>query len=302
MNHRGIFLAAALFACTGAAANHERLGDAAYGRSDYTEAFAEYRAAARRDSTTRLLGKLGAAALHTGEYRDAAVAYRRLAAKDVSRRREAATGLSLAAQGAERDDDAVALLDATLALRAIAPEQVAGRSVVSLVRGGQLKPKEMLDLFPFALATAADAGLVDSIMVAYGMALGETASCEDAMRAFRVVLRRSREPQVQQAAAAGLTRCGLQLGRDAMEANDPSTAIRWFDEAASADTDSAAGRLARVYLGDARLAQGDPVGAAIAYQAVVQSEDPDSISQLASRRLSELAQPTGPDSSRPRSQ
>ena len=288
--------------CSGAAADHERLGDAAYGRADYAEALAEYRAAARSDSTADLLAKLGAAALHTGDYRDAAVAYRRLAVEDASRRREAATGLALTAQGADRSDDAVALLDATIALRALAPEQVSGRSAVRLVRSGRLKANEMLELFPFALAAAADARLVDSIMIAYGNALSETAGCADAMRAFGAVLRRTREPETRRAAAAALTRCGMQLGREAMEGEDPGAAARWFEEAAAVDSGSASGRLAQVLLGDARLAQGDPVGAAIAYQAAMQAEDPDSISQLASRRLAELARPSGPDSSRLRAQ
>ena len=57
-------LAAVLAGCTLAAADHERLGDAAYGALRYDNAVAEYSAAEASGGRPRLWAKLGAAALH----------------------------------------------------------------------------------------------------------------------------------------------------------------------------------------------------------------------------------------------
>ena len=58
---RSALLLVCLLGCAGSAADHERLGDTAYGQGEYATALEEYRAAARDTTQGRIWAKLGAA-------------------------------------------------------------------------------------------------------------------------------------------------------------------------------------------------------------------------------------------------
>jgi tetratricopeptide (TPR) repeat protein len=288
-------------ACAGGA-DHERLGDVSYGKSLYSEALAEYRTAALSAPSARLSAKVGLSALHTQSYREAAEAYRRLAKEDGSRGFEAMVGLGLVARGAQRANDPVALRDAVVGLRPLAPNRLSGRDALGLVRGGQLSPGEAVLVFPAALAAAPDAGTIDSLLTAYGSALRATTACEDAVRAYRSVRRRSHDAKLRAAAGDGLAECGFQLAREALTLKQPDVAARWYGEAAAASPLSLVGRRARIGLGDLQVEQGDFVAAAIAYQSAITRDTTDSISQLAIQRLNALGSAQGPVGQQPEKQ
>ena len=298
------WLAAGLTACTGSAADHERLGDAAYGRERYEEALAEYEAAAHGVTSASLQAKLGLTAVHMRNYREAALSYRNLAARDPSRTEEAVSGLERVAREADKAGDTPALRDAITALRIIAPDRSAGRYALGLARRGGLAAPEAVTILPSAIAAAPDAGTVDSLLGQYAEALRETNACASATRIYRATLRRSSDSKLRAVLADGLAACAAQLGREAMAVNKADSAAYWFGEAVRADSTSEAGRQALVSLGDVRVAQGDILGAAMAYQAAITGAvESDTISQLAAHKLNALGSPQdGADSLKARSQ
>jgi tetratricopeptide (TPR) repeat protein len=289
MRLRLAILGLSLLGCSAPAADHERLGDAAYSRADILTALEEYRAAVRASATARLYAKLGAAALRAGEPREAADAYRKLALDDPSRADEAATGLELIARAAERAGDAAALQSAVVGLREVAPGRLSGRYAIGLVQSGNLGAQEMIAMGPAALAAAGDASTMDSILVLYGEAFRQTTACEDAARAYQSALRRGGGGALHTRAAQGFAGCASQLGQEALTVEHPDVAARWFGRAVSYDSTSDAGRRALVGLGDARVAQGDILGAAIAYQDAIVQNGRDSVTVLAEQRLSALS-------------
>ncbi|MDZ4862884.1 MAG: hypothetical protein SGJ01_05490 [Gemmatimonadota bacterium] len=274
--------------CIGSAADHERLGDTAYALAEYATALGEYRAAARDPGASGVWAKLAATAVRTGDYRDAAEAYARLAALDPSRATEAARGLELVALAASRDDVPAALQLAVDALRKLAPERVTGSQALAVMRGGRLPASDAAALGPRALAAAGDAATVDLMLVGYAEALQATTACGEAADAFQAVLRRSRDASIRARAAAGLGGCGLQLGREALAIDRPEMAARWFSRVLSVDSTSDRGRGALLGLGDARVAQGDLLGATIAYQDVLDASASDSFATEAGQRLARL--------------
>jgi tetratricopeptide (TPR) repeat protein len=275
-------------ACAGRAADHERLGDAAYGRAEYQPALQEYRAAARISQNARLAAKLGAAALKAGEIREAADAYRQLASLDNSRADEAATGLELVAKAAERAGDGSALQLAVVTLRGVAPQRLVSRYTLGIARSGKLTPEETIAIGPAALAAAPDGATGDSLLVLYASAARETTACEVAAAAYETVLRRTHDAPLKTRAANGYGLCAVQLGQEALTVDHAEIAARWFGKAASFSEGSPTGRRALVGLGDARIKLGDILGAAIAYQDAMQAEPDDSIGTLARQRLAAL--------------
>lgn len=289
---RALWPAVLLAAACSSAGGPELVGDRAYGAGRYAEAMARYREAARRRADGRLWAKIGAAALHLGDLKAAAEAYRQLAAEDPSRADEAADGLETVARGAERRDDPAALHDAVVALRAIAPERSVARYALALVRRSAVPPEDALTILPAAMAAAPDPAAMDSLLAAYGAALQRSGGCDRAAPAYRAALRRSRSPAVRAAAAPGLAACALSLGLGALGQGRADEAAAWFRQAVSVDSTSWIGRRALIGLGDARVGQGDVIGAAIAFQsAVVEGQTPDSITRLAEDRLRALGAP-----------
>ncbi len=275
-------------ACAGSAADHERLGDTAYVQGEYTSALDEYRAAARSKADARLWAKFGAAALKAGEFREAGQAYEKLAAADPTRVVEAARGLEQVARGAEQAAVGLALEEAVEGLRRLSPERVNPRHTIALVRSGRLQPVQAVGIGPNALAAAGDAVAVDQMLAQYGAALQSTTACGDAAEVYQAVLRRSRDAVLRQRVGTGLTVCGLQLGLEALLVKKPDIAGEWFGRVIAIDSTSEAGRRALVGLGDARIVQGDLLGATIAFQDAMKPGASDSIVTMASARLARL--------------
>jgi hypothetical protein len=142
---------------------------------------------------------------------------------------------------------------------------------------------------PAALASAADGRTVDSLLVAYGGAQRVTTACESATRTLQTALRRTRDAGLRVTASDGVSACALRLGLDALAGEQAETAERWFEAAITAAAASPSGWRAQIGLGDARLSQGDVLGAAIAYQTVISAAGvPDSLSKMASSKLHAL--------------
>lgn len=279
--------------------SREEIGDAAYVEGRFADAYAAYAAAAPAASAD-IWAKLGAAAMGMGALDSAAEAYVRLEAEDPARTAEAADGLEIIARRAERAGDLGALRTALFALRRVAPERPLGRLTYALARRAALTPAEVVALLPSALGAAPDAAGFDRLLLRYAIALRDSEDCPAAAEAYRSVLRRSPAPALRNPAADGLARCAVELGLASLSGNRPVDADRWFTLAAQVDPASPAGRRALVGLGDARVAQGDPIAAAIAWQRAIDRGEPaDSIARMASSRLRGLdLTDTAGDSSR----
>lgn len=275
-------------ACGGSASDHERLGDAAYVDADYTTALREYQAAARNRDDAKVWAKLGAAALKSDNLRESADAYEKLAASDKTRISEAARGLEQVAQAAASEGSDAALHAAVEGLRRLAPERVSPRHTLAMVRSERLEPAEAAAMGPLALAAASDAATTDQMLLQYGVALQATTACSEAAEIFQIALRRSHDPVLRTKAIKGLGDCGLQLGQEALLVDRPEIATQWFNRVLSVDSTSDRGRRALVGLGDARVAQGDLLGATIVFQDAMKADPNDSVSALAAQRLGKL--------------
>lgn len=280
-------LAAALTcAACGGAADAERRADEAYGLGQYAEALRQYRSLADGDASARVWAKVGAAALRSGDLGEAADAYLHLAGEDPERTREAAEGLEEVARAAERADRADALQRAVIGLQTVAPDRVPGRYALRLAQQEGAEPEELVTLLPRAIAAAPDQQAVDSLLALHARLLQQTAGCGQAMFQYRAVLRRSQDSSVRRAARKGAADCALSLGRRSLTSGRDEDAALWFAEAARMDSTSAAGRQALFAYGDARLAQGDTLAAALAFQAIAaEPEVVDSFTGKARARL-----------------
>jgi tetratricopeptide (TPR) repeat protein len=277
-----------LAACT-ASADRERSGDRAYGEGRYGAALADYRESLARHSTARVWAKAAAAAARSSARQEAVDAYLHLASEDPSRADEAADGLELVARAAERAGSEEALHAAVLGLRQIAPGRPIGRYAMVLLQNPVLAEADAVELLPYALGAAQDAGTFDSLLVEYGAALRKQDACDRATLAFGAALERAGKPETRARAAAGIGECGLRLGLAALDANDPDVAERWLVQAVRADSSSGLGRRALLALGRARVARADTLGALLTYQAAVAAgEVSDSISQAAAAQLRAL--------------
>jgi hypothetical protein len=273
-------------AACGAAGDHERLGDEAYGQGRWTDALAQYRLVS--GDRAGVWAKTGAAALHAGELRRAAEAYSRLAGEDPSRANEAAEGLESVARAAERSGNADVLREIVTGLDAIAPDRPTSRYALILAAQPGLDNADASALLPGALAAASTSASVDSLLVQYGRALQATAGCGQALLQYRAVLRRSRDGSVREAAGRGAADCAYALGARADSAGRVEDAALWFAESARVDSTTPTGRRALLRYGAARLTQGDTLAAALAFQAVVSGGMADSIGRAAAGRLASL--------------
>ena len=262
-------LAAALacLAC-GGAADAERRGDEAYGLGQYAEALRQYRTLTDGDAPARVWAKVGAAGLRNGDLGEAADAYLHLAGEDPGRREEAAEGLEEVARAAERADRGEDLQRAVIGLQAVAPERVPGRYALRLAQQEGAEPAELVTLLPRAIAAAPDQAAADSLLIVHARLLQRTSGCGQAMFQYRAVLRRSQDSSVRASARAGVADCALALGRRSLTSNRDEDAALWFAEAARMDSTSTVGRQALFAYGETRLAQGDTLAAALAFQAI----------------------------------
>jgi len=275
-------------------AGHERLGDEAYGGLRYQEALAHYRQAAGTGASANLLAKLGAAAVHAGDLETAAEAYRQLAATDPGRVTEAAQGLLRTAQAADRAGDVTALALVLDSLHGVAPDWAGGRLALKVIQADAADSAARLRLLPLAVAAAPDAATADSLLSAYADALRGASNCQTAVRVYRSVLRRDHNDALVPGLLHGRALCALRLGEESLE-KDPWSAEGWFLEAIDAAGEDSTGRVALVRLGDARHAQGDLIGAALAYQSAMgPTSEPDSITIQAMTKLNAIATAPGP--------
>ncbi len=279
---------AAVLTCgaCGGAADAERRGDQAYGLGQYAEALRQYRTLADGDASARVWAKVGAAALRSGDLEEAADAYLHLAGEDPERTQEAAEGLEEVARTAERADRGDALQRAVIGLQTVAPDRVPGRYALRLAQQEGAEPEELVTLLPRAIAAAPDQQAVDSLLALHARLLQQTTGCGQAMFQYRAVLRRSQDSSVRGAARKGAADCALTLGRRSLTSGRDDDAALWFAEAARMDSTSAAGRQALFAYGDTRLAQGDTLAAALAFQAIAAAaEVVDSFTGKARARL-----------------
>jgi tetratricopeptide (TPR) repeat protein len=279
-------------ACAGATADHEALGDRHYREERFQDAWAEYQAAQRSVPGPRIWAKAGAAALRAGNHAEAMAAYSRLAAEDPARQQEAARGIERVIRDASRRGRSPLLPAAVLTLRRAAPDRPVGRLAMSARDLSGVGSEDAVGLLPATLGAAEPGADVDRLLLEYGAALRATTACEAAARTYRVVLRRTRQPALRAEAQAGLGACALQLGKDALAAEQPALAEEWFSTALAADATGSVAHQAQLSLGDTRLRQGDLLGAAIWWQLVL--TDPgvsDSIARLARERMASLAAP-----------
>lgn len=283
----------------GAAADHERLGDAAMAASRPAEAYAEYVAGIRAAASPRLWGKAGGAALQAARWRDGVEAFAQLGAADADRVAEASTGIERALDGMLRNRplDSEGARRGIRALRTLAPDRPAGAAALAVIRAGGVPAGDLPVMLVPALGAAGSPRLVDSLLMALGSALQETTACEEATKWYQVALRRGRDPRVRREAGTGFVTCAVRLGHDALTTGHADEAEGWFLRAVRVDSVSAEGRLARVGLGDARVRQGDIIGAALAYQRVLDLSPPgasaDSVAREAQARLKALEAPGG---------
>jgi tetratricopeptide (TPR) repeat protein len=294
----GLGLAVALAAC-GGATDHERLGDRAYGEARYDDAVAEYLAAVRGRPDAVRYAKLGAAALHAGQLRQSVEAYVRMAGDDPTRRAEAAEGLEAVARLAERDGNVDVLQDVVAGLRAVDPDRSTGRYALALVHRPDADTEDLVALLPAALAAATAPETVDSLLLLYGRALQATAGCGQALLQYRAVLRRSQDSLTRAPARQGVADCAYALGERADTAGRSQEAALWFAESARIDSTTPTGRRALLRYGAARLAQGDTLAAALAFQTVVSGDRSDSMGVAAADQLTTLGmQPPQGDTAR----
>jgi tetratricopeptide (TPR) repeat protein len=265
---RWVLAAALTCAACGGGDDAERRGDQAYGLGQYAEALRQYRSLADGDAPARVWAKVGAAALRSGELGEAADAYLHLAGEDPGRAQEAAEGLEEVARAAERAERTDALQRAVIGLQTVAPDRVPGRYALRLAQQEGAEPEELVMLLPRALAAAPDQEAVDSLLGVHARLLQQTVGCGQAMFQYRAVLRRSQDGSVRAAARKGAADCALSLGRRSLTSGRDEDAALWFAEAARMDSTSAAGRQALFAYGQTRLAQGDTLAAALAFQAV----------------------------------
>lgn len=283
----GLGLAVAVAAC-GGSADHERLGDRAYGDARYDEAVAQYLEAVRGRPDAVRYAKLGAAALHAGQLRQSVEAYVRMAGDDPTRRVEAAEGLDAVARVAERDGNLDVLQEVVTGLRAVDPDRSTGRYALALVHRPDADTADLVALLPTALAAAAAPETVDSLLLLYGRALQATAGCGQALLQYRAVLRRSQDSVIRIPARQGVADCAYALGQRADSAGRQQEAALWFAESARVDSTTATGRRALLRYGVARLGQGDTLAAALAFQTVVSGDRSDSMGVAAANQLTAL--------------
>lgn len=290
---RAVWVCALTLVGCGGSADRERGGDEAYAAGRYVEAASRYDAALGGGTNGRLLAKLAAAQAHAGRPKDAVEAYLKLAGEDPSRAEEAADGIEAIARGADRDGDLVTLRAAVAALQAVAADRPWGRYALTLAQRGGLADADPAALFPAAMAAAPDGGTMDSLLAAYGQSLAGGGNCDQAILAYRAVLRRNHATAARGVATTGLADCAMRLGEEELAGGSPITALGWFAEAAQYDSASVLGRRALVGIGRAHAAQGDTVAAALAWQSVLaHSAQNDSVRRVAAAALQALGQTT----------
>lgn len=302
--HAVAVLLLGLLAGCGPGADAERRADDDYLAGRFQAAYAGYGEAVGGTGDARLWAKAGAAAARDGQFGAAIEAYERLAS-DPARRAEAADGMADVASRARRAGDGRALSTAVNALARLSPARPLGSLALALARRGTMDDQDAIRFLPSALAVAPDGEVFDSLLLAYARIMAGQGQCDEGAWAYGGVARRSREVSTVDSARSGLARCALAEGE---AATDPIQADRWLARAAAAGGESDIARRALLQLGQARMQQGDAIGAAIAWQRTIDiGPASDSMGLAAAAHLATLSAPdtvpvvpgdTGADSTR----
>ncbi|MCH7716211.1 MAG: tetratricopeptide repeat protein [Gemmatimonadetes bacterium] len=282
-------LGAVLAACTGAAADHETLGDRAYVDHSYGDALVEFQLALRQDGADPvLMHKAAMAALNSRDLGEAVVQFRALAEEDVDQSMLAADGLDRVARAASSAGNRAVLHAAIQGLREVAPNR-ALRSFakdLAIEYEDSAASNEALSIILFAAGAAPDARLQDSLMYGYGVMLVRLGRCDAAVAVFESVLLRQREMSVQSGARLRAAACAFESGRRRLNRGEPGEAATWFERAIAVGDNNYPARRAYLGLGDVRFAQGDYEGTADAFRnAMIGGSATDSISRAAQRGL-----------------
>jgi tetratricopeptide (TPR) repeat protein len=285
-------IALAALGCSGAAADHESLGDQAYVERRYEEAFTEFQLALRQGSSGGALrNKAGMAALNARDLSEAAVQFLSLAEEDAELLLVAADGLERVARAASIEGNRPALQAALEALRVVDPGRALGSFARELAAGlgENASAAEAIAVLPFAAAAAPDARAQDSLMYAHAVALADLNRCQEAIPVFESLLRRNRVASVQSDARLRATACALSLGRRELNRGSNDEAETWFCRAVELGEDNYAARVAHAGLGDVWFSRGDYIGAREAYlRAMVGASPADSLYRTARRGLDRL--------------
>jgi tetratricopeptide (TPR) repeat protein len=282
----------AVVGCSGAAADHESLGDRAYVERRYGEALSEFQLALRQGSSDGALRhKAGMAALNARDLSEAAVQFRTLAEEDADRVLLAADGLERVARAAGIEGNVPALQAAVEALHTVDPGRALGSFARELaaVLGKDASASEAISVLPFAAAAAPDARSQDSLMYEYAVALADLNRCEEGIPVFESLLRRNRVPSVREDATRRATTCALNLGRRKHNAGANDEAEVWYCRAVELGENNYAARVAYLGLGDVWFSRGDYQGARGAYVRAMGGASPaDSLYQRARRGLDRI--------------
>ncbi len=221
---------------------------------------------------------------------EAVNAYRELAKAEPASAEEAAEGLLRAANLAIDARDLAALGQAVAGLRDAQPDRPLGRPAAA--RGASFdpggRPADALDLLLQAAAVSRPAA-ADSLLVQYGDVNLQLTQVATAQRTYESVLRRGPAPPVARAARAGLARCAVERGRDALGAGLLDDALEWFRTAIGYGEPDSLVRVAWLLTGDARWAAGDSADAVDAYRrAAAGADDGDATAARANEQLQKL--------------
>jgi tetratricopeptide (TPR) repeat protein len=285
-------VALAAVGCSGAAADHESLGDRAYVERRYGEALSEFQLALRQGSSGGTLRqKAGMAALNARDLSEAAVQFRALAEEDADQLLVAADGLERVARAANLEGNRPALQAALDGLMVVDP----GRALGSFARemaaglGENASSSEAIAVLPFAAAAAPDARSQDSLMYEYAVALADLRRCEEGIPVFETLLRRNRVPSVREEARRRATTCALDLGRRELNAGANDEAEVWYCRAVELGENNYAARVAHLGLGNVWFSRGDYQGAREAYlRAMVGASPTDSLYRRARTGLDRI--------------
>jgi len=297
VRQRAITILALALACQPSAANHEELGDRAYAVGAFRDALAEYQLGLKaRPGSGDLSAKAGAAALHTADFGLAVDDYLALGQGDRSRADEAADGLERVVRAALAAGDRGDAAKGLAGIRLVAPSRPLGRyaRLAALDAADRGDTAGALALLPAAAAAAGEARSADSLLYVYGMAAVRARACSTAVPVFEGVIRRQREPAVQDGAREGLGLCALVEGQRLLETGKPADAEDWFRRATAPGAPTDVVRGAFLGLGDVKLAQGDVAAALESYQQALTGGVPgDTITQRAQQKITALGKADG---------
>lgn len=258
--------AAALLGACHLADDAEREADQAYAAGRYRIALDGYRRLADRSASGRLLAKAAASAAHAGERKEALATLVRLAEEDPSRVAEAVDALIALADDAAGPGDVKVIADAALAIRRFAPDRLPPRLALAALRSGVVTGADANVLIPYALAAAPEAAAVDSLLLRYAHTFDGALQCDQAVAAFRAVLRRGNAPALRPEAAEGAAQCALRLGEEALAQGQGDLAERWYRLGVTTDSASLTSRAAMLGIAHARRLRGDLAGARAALE------------------------------------